>query len=84
MTIGASDIIASGSFHDSILRPLGYTRIFENLNPGERHQAIGYEVVPNQDSFTIEERNLEFHSSGPPFILPSLRDHVRPLTKLGQ
>ena len=67
MSIGVSDIIASGSFYDAILEPLGYTRVFEDLRPGERHQAIGYGVAPNEDIFTIKERNSEFLSPGPGF-----------------
>ena len=67
MSIGVSDIIASGSFYDAILEPLGYTRVFEDLRPGERHQAIGYGVVPIEDIFTIKERNSEFLSPGPGF-----------------
>lgn len=47
MSIGLSDIIASGLFYDAILEPLGYTRVFEDLRPGEMHQAIGYGLVPN-------------------------------------
>ena len=81
MSIGVSDIIASGSFYDAILEPLGYTRVFEDLRPGERHQAIGYGVVPNEDIFTIKERNSEFLSPGPGFHIafsaPS--HHVRRL-----
>jgi len=30
MSIGVSDIIASGSFYDAILGPLGYSRVFED------------------------------------------------------
>ena len=67
ISIGVSDIIASGSFYDAILEPLGYTRVFEDLRPGERHQAIGYGVAPNEDVFTIKERNSEFLSPGPGF-----------------
>ncbi len=67
MSIGVSDIIASGSFYDAILEPLGYTRVFGDLRPGERHQAIGYGVAPNEDIFTIKERNSEFLSPGPGF-----------------
>lgn len=65
--IGVSDIIASGSYYDAILQPLGYTNVFEYLSPDERHQAIGYGVVPNEDVFTIKGRNSEFLSPGPGF-----------------
>lgn len=67
MSIGVSDIIASGSFYDAILEPLGYTSVFEDLCLSERHQAINYGVVPNEDIFTIKEQNSEFLSPGPGF-----------------
>lgn len=67
MSIGVSDIIASGSFHDAILEPLGYTRVFEDLCLGDRHQANGYGVVPNEHIFTIKARNSEFPSPSPVF-----------------
>ncbi|MFZ9342956.1 MAG: VOC family protein [Actinobacteria bacterium] len=69
ISIGVSDIVASGSFYDAILQPLGYVRAFEDLRPGERHQAIGYGVAPNEDIFTIKERNSEFLAPGPGFHL---------------
>jgi len=67
MSIGVSDIIASGSFYYAILEPLVYTRAFEDLRPGERHQAIGYGLVPNEDILIIKERNSAFLSPGPGF-----------------
>jgi catechol 2,3-dioxygenase-like lactoylglutathione lyase family enzyme len=67
MSLGVSDIIASGSFYDAILKPLGYTRVFDDLRPGERYQAIGYGVATNEDIFTIKERNSEFLSPDPGF-----------------
>ena len=69
MSIGVSDIIASGSFYDAILEPLGYSRVFEDLRPGEMHQAIGYGVVPDEDIFAIKERSSEYLSPGPGFHL---------------
>jgi len=67
MSIGVSEIIASGLFYDAILESLYYTRVFEYLRPGERHEAIGYGVAPNEDIFTIKERSSEFISPGPCF-----------------
>ena len=69
ISIGVSDIVASGLFYDAILQPLGNIRAFEDLRPGERHQAIGYGVAPNEDIFTIKERNSEFLALGPGFHL---------------
>jgi hypothetical protein len=71
MSVGVSDIIASVSSHDATLEPLGYIRAFEDLLPGERHQAIGYGVVPNEDIFTVKERNSEFLSQCPGFHIAS-------------
>ncbi len=47
LSIGVSDITASGIFYDAILEPLGYIRAFEDIRPGERHQAIGYGTEPD-------------------------------------
>ena len=80
MSIGVSNIIASGSFHNAILEPLGYSRVFEDLRPGERHQAIGYVVVPDEDIFAIKERSSEFLYQALAFTLPSLRHQESRLT----
>ena len=69
ISIGVSDITVSGSFYDAILQPLGYTRVFKDLRPGERHQAIGYGVAPDEDIYAIQERNSEFLCPGPGFHL---------------
>lgn len=69
VSIGVSDINTSGAFYDAILEPLGYIRAFEDLRPGERHQAIGYGTEPDRDKFTIKERDSATLSPGPGFHL---------------
>ncbi len=69
ISIGVSDIIKSGAFYDAILEPLGYKRVFEDLRLGETHQAIGYGITPNEDIFTIKERNSISLAPGPGFHL---------------
>lgn len=69
ISIGVSDIIASGAFYDAILKPLGYIRAFEDLRPGEKHQAIGYGNDIDEDKFTIKERFSTDLSPGPGFHL---------------
>ncbi len=69
LSIGVADITASGAFYDAILEPLGYIRAFEDIRPGERHQAIGYGTEPDKDKFTIKEREAEQLSPGPGFHL---------------
>ena len=69
ISIGVSDINASGAFYDAILFPLGYIRAFEDLRPGERHQAIGYGSELDNDKFTLKERYSTDLSPGPGFHL---------------
>ena len=69
ISIGVSDILASGAFYDAILKPLGYIRAFEDLRPGEKHQAIGYGSEIDEDKFTIKERFSTELSPGPGFHL---------------
>lgn len=61
--------MASGSFYDAILTPLGYIRAFEDLRPGERHQAIGYGYEIDKDLFAIKERFASDLAPGPGFHL---------------
>ena len=72
ISIGVSDINASGAFYDAILKPLGYIRAFEDLRPGEKHQAIGYGSEIDEDKFTIKERSSTELSPGPGFHLAFL------------
>jgi catechol 2,3-dioxygenase-like lactoylglutathione lyase family enzyme len=69
ISIGVSDILASGEFYDGILMPLGYIRAFEDLRPGEKHQAIGYGFKIDEDKFTIKERFSTELAPGPGFHL---------------
>jgi catechol 2,3-dioxygenase-like lactoylglutathione lyase family enzyme len=69
ISIGVSEIEASSIFYDAILKPLGYIRAFEDLRPGEKHQAIGYGNEVNEDKFTIKERFSTELSPGPGFHL---------------
>lgn len=69
LSIGVSDILASGDFYDAILTPLGYIRAFEDLRPGEKHQAIGYGYEIDKDLFAIKERFASDLAPGPGFHL---------------
>ena len=69
ISIGVSDINLAGAFYDAVFEPLGYFRIFEDLRPGERHQAIGYGTEPNKDKFTLKERHGMKLQPGPGFHL---------------
>lgn len=69
LSIGVSDILASGDFYDAILKPLGYIRAFEDLRLGETNQAIGYGYEIDKDLFAIKERFAADLAPGPGFHL---------------
>lgn len=69
ISIGVSDIVAAGAFYDAVLTPLGYIRAFEDLRPGEKHQAIGYGQELDKDEFAIKERYADELAPGPGFHL---------------
>jgi len=69
LSIGVSNIEASAKFYDAILTPLGYIRAFEDLRPGERHQAVGYGFELDKDKFAIKERSAASLAPGPGFHL---------------
>lgn len=74
---GAADCFKSSKPHNvagtdvarGIRQARGYVRVFEDLRPGERYQAIGYGSVLNEDVFTIKERFAPFLHPGPGFHL---------------
>ena len=57
INIGVADLARSAAFYDAVLAPLGYIRAFEDIRPGEKHQAIGYGLEPDKDKFAIKERH---------------------------
>ncbi len=69
ISVGVSDLARSGVFYDAILEPLGYFRVWQDVRPGERHQAIGYGFVIGQDKFTLKERFSEGLAPGQGFHL---------------
>jgi len=69
ISIGVSNLTASGAFFDAILEPLGFHRVWEDIRPSERHQAIGYGRVDGNDKFTLKERDSHDLSPGKGFHL---------------
>jgi len=57
ISVGVSDLTRSATFYDAVLTQLGYIRAFEDIRPGEQHQAIGYGLELDKDKFTIKERH---------------------------
>ena len=55
-SFGVSDIDNSATFYDAALSALGYCRVWEDLEPGNPDQAIGYGPPGAGDKFAIKLR----------------------------
>lgn len=55
ISIGARDIERAARFYDAALAPLGYVRVWTDLRPGERGQAVGYGVRGSGDKLAIKQ-----------------------------
>jgi catechol 2,3-dioxygenase-like lactoylglutathione lyase family enzyme len=69
ISIGVADLTVSGSFYDAVLAPLGYVRVWEDIRPGEQHQAIGYGLPGGGDKLALKHRNADQLHPGPGFHL---------------
>jgi catechol 2,3-dioxygenase-like lactoylglutathione lyase family enzyme len=69
ISIGVADLTASGTFYDAVLAPLGYVRVWEDIRPGEQHQAIGYGLPGGGDKLALKHRDAEQLHPGPGFHL---------------
>lgn len=69
ISIGVSNLNLSGQFYDEVLTPLRYGRVWEDIRPGERNQAIGYGLPGGGDKFTLKQREQTRLHPGPGFHL---------------
>ncbi|MGY5812196.1 VOC family protein [Rhizobium sp. LEGMi198b] len=69
ISFGVSDIERAATFYDAAFAPLGYVRVWEDLNPGDPNQAIGYGPPGGGDKFAIKLRGAAAHAPGPGFHL---------------
>ncbi len=69
ISIGVSDLARSAAFYDAVLGALGMRRVFEDIRPGERHQAIGYGFEDDKDIIAIKERGESATHPGKGFHL---------------
>ena len=79
-SFGVSNIEKSYTFYDAVLLPLGYSRVWEDLTPGDADQAVGYGPPGSGDKFAIKLRAEAASCAGPghhlAFAAPS-REAVR-------
>ena len=69
ISFGVSNIERSASFYDAVLAPLGYVRVWEDINPGAADQAVGYGIPGGGDKFAIKLRPKGPRPPGPGFHL---------------
>lgn len=69
ISIGVSDLARSSMFYDATLGALGMRRVWEDIRPGERDQAIGYGFEDGKDLIAIKERGAEAAHPGKGFHL---------------
>ncbi|MDP9810091.1 catechol 2,3-dioxygenase-like lactoylglutathione lyase family enzyme [Rhizobium tibeticum] len=55
-SFGVSNIQKSSIFYDAVFLALGYSRVWEDLTPGQIDQAIGYGPTGSGDKFAIKLR----------------------------
>ncbi len=69
ISFGLSNIEYSASFYDAAHVPLGYVRVWEDINPGATDQAVGYGIPGGSDKFAIKLRPEGQRPPGPGFHL---------------
>ncbi len=69
ISFGVADIQRAATFYDSVLAPLGYARVWEDLVPGDPDQAIGYGIPGGGDKLAIKLRPEGQRPPGPGFHL---------------
>jgi len=69
VSFGVSHIGRAAAFYDAALAPLGYIRVWEDLEPGEPDQAVGYGPPGGGDKLAIKLRPKGQRPPGPGFHL---------------
>ncbi|TIX91642.1 VOC family protein [Rhizobium sp. P44RR-XXIV] len=69
ISFGVADIGKAAAFYDAAFAPLGYVRVWEDLNPGDPDQAIGYGPAGGGDKFAIKLRGGDARAPGSGFHL---------------
>jgi catechol 2,3-dioxygenase-like lactoylglutathione lyase family enzyme len=69
ISFGVSNIERSAAFYDAAFAPLGYIRVWEDLDPGDPGQAVGYGPPDDGDKFTIKLRGKDARCPGLGFHL---------------
>ena len=55
ISLGVTDIERAAAFYDAALKPLGYVRVWSDLRPGEKGQAVGYGSPGDGDKLALKQ-----------------------------
>lgn len=77
LSLGTRDIGRAATFYDAALAPLGYTRVWSDLRPGEAGQAVGYGPPDSGDKLAIKAHD-DARAPAPASTSPLPRQAARP------
>lgn len=67
LSLGVGDIARAATFYDAALAPLGYTRVWSDIRPGEPDQAVGYGPPGGGDKLALKHHGNDARAPGPGF-----------------
>jgi catechol 2,3-dioxygenase-like lactoylglutathione lyase family enzyme len=69
ISFGVVDIVRSARFYDAVLAPLGYVRVWEDIEAGHENAAVGYGSAGGGDKFALKLRPGRASAPGEGFHL---------------
>lgn len=69
LSFGVADIRHAAAFYDAILLPLGYGRVWEDIDDNNPDSAVGYGLEPGKDLLALKQRGNAARPPGPGFHL---------------
>jgi catechol 2,3-dioxygenase-like lactoylglutathione lyase family enzyme len=69
ISFGVLDIVRSARFYDAVLAPLGYVRVWEDIEGGHEDAAVGYGSAGGGDKFALKLRARGASAPGEGFHL---------------
>ena len=67
ISLGVTNIERAASFYDAALGALDYVRVWSDLRPGERDQAVGYGEAGGGDKLALKQISSAFAIAMPGF-----------------
>ena len=55
LSLSVANVELSATFYDRALAPLGYERVWSDIRPGEKGQAVGYGLAGGGDKLALKQ-----------------------------